>query len=176
MRDVIIIGSNYSSTLGLARSLGEAGFGVRLLALTDLAAAVVGASKYVKKMAFVHVDFFEETSADDEIRALEELRGGDEKILVFPSRDITCKMLEKHWAQLSEHYYFPNIHGIQGELFHFSDKAVQKKLAERCGLRTAGGKAYSTDEHGIKQAISEVRFPCFMKPLQSSETKKRKCS
>ena len=177
MRNVIIIGRNYSSTLGLARSLGEAGYGVRLLALTKNAARIVGQSKYVNKtecVACMEHDFFEETSAEEELRALEALRGGEEKMLIIPCRDITCLMLEKHWDRLAEHFYFPNINNTPGELDRFTNKAVQKELAEKCGLKTAGGKTYSTDEAGIKQACGEVSFPCFMKPLSSSWTKAEK--
>jgi predicted ATP-grasp superfamily ATP-dependent carboligase len=170
MNNVIIIGTNYSSTLGLARSLGEAGYGVRLLALTKGTAQIVGRSKYVNKTLQVEFNFFEEDSAEEEMRALEELRGDDEKILIIPCRDITCMMLEKHWDRLSEHFYFPNISGVPGELNRFSNKAVQKELAEKCGLKTAGGGTYSTDEAGINRATQEVSFPCFMKPLSSSWT------
>ena len=170
MENVIIIGTNYSSTLGLARSLGEAGYGVRLLALTKGTAKIVGCSKYVNMARQVKFNFSEEKSAEEELRLLEELRGDNEKILIIPCRDITCMMLEKHWDRLSEHFYFPNINGIPGELNRFSNKAVQEELAEECGLKTAGGRTYSTDEEGIRRATQAVSFPCFMKPLSSSWT------
>lgn len=170
MKNVIIIGSNYSSTLGLARSLGEAGYGVRLLALTKGTAEIAGRSKYVNKTLQVKSNLFEEDSAEEELRALEQLRGDDEKILIIPCRDITCIMLEKHLDRLAEHFYLPNINGISGELDRFSNKAVQKELAEKCDLKTANGRPYSTDEAGIRRAVQEVSFPCFMKPLSSSWT------
>ena len=171
MRNVIIIGRNYSSTLGLARSLGEAGYGVRLLALTKTPARIVGRSKYVNKTVCVDYDYFEENSAEEELRALEALRGDEEKMLVIPCRDITCLMLERHWDRLAEHFYFPNIRSAPGELERFTDKAVQEELAERCGLKAAGGRIYPTDEAGIRQACGEAVFPCITKPLSSSWSK-----
>ncbi len=174
MQSVIIIGKKYSSTLGLARSLGEAGYDVRLLALSVPTERIVRNSKYVSKSQCVHVDFFEKDSAKEELQALEELRGGDQKTLIIPCRDLTCMMLERHWDELSPHFHIPNINMLPGELNRFSDKAVQKALAIECGIPTAGGRAYSTDPEGIQAAVKEVLFPCFMKPLSSCWSKSEK--
>ena len=170
MKRVIVIGRNYSTVLGLARSLGEAGYDVRLLALSGPVADVASESRYISKTIYVPFDFFEESSAEQEIKALEELRGEEDKVLIIPARDITCLMLEKHWERMSEHFYFPNINNTPGELSRFSDKDVQKKLAAECGILTAGGKAYSTDDAGIALAADESVFPCFAKPLSSSRS------
>lgn len=174
MRNVIVIGKNFSSVLGAARSLGEAGYGVRLLALTRSAAEVAGHSKYINKTKFVKFDFFEESTAEEELKAIEELADKEEKTLIIPCRDITCLMLEKNWKRLSDCFYFPNIKGTPGLLAAFSDKSEQKKLAAECGILTATGKIYSTDEQGIIKAISETVFPCFIKPLSSSWAKDEK--
>ena len=44
MTDVIVVGRHYAITLGVVRSLGEAGYGVRLLALSNYAARIAGKS------------------------------------------------------------------------------------------------------------------------------------
>ena len=49
MNDVIVIGSNYSTTLGTVRAVGMAGFGVRLLATTHECAEIIGNSRYIVK-------------------------------------------------------------------------------------------------------------------------------
>ena len=170
MKRIIIIGRNYSTVLGLARSLGEAGYDVRLLALTQSVADIASESRYISKTIYVPFDFFEEESAEQEIRALEELRGNEEKVLIIPGRDITCLMLEKHWDRLSPHFYFPNINNIPGKLSSFSDKDVQKKLADECGIPVPKGNAFLTDENGISLAVKESVFPCFVKPLSSSRS------
>ena len=174
MNSVIVIGKNYSSTLGLIRSLGEAGYEVRLLALQKRVFEIAAKSRYVKKALYVEIDFFERETEEEELRALEELRGNDDRILVIPCRDITCMMLERNWDRLSGHFYIPNINDLPGELDRFSDKFIQEELARACGIPTPDGKIYDTDERGIMQSLSEVEYPCFMKPLSSSKSEGEK--
>ena len=59
MNSVIVMGGNYSSTLGLIRSLGEAGYNVRLLALRKDVYTIAAKSRYVTKALFVNMDFVE---------------------------------------------------------------------------------------------------------------------
>ena len=46
MNSVIVIGNNYSSVLELIRSLGTAGYEVRLLALSQVVDYIAAKSKY----------------------------------------------------------------------------------------------------------------------------------
>ena len=174
MNSVIVIGNNYSSVLELIRSLGTAGYEVRLLALSQVVDYIAAKSKYVKKSVYVPADFFEQESEEAELDALEELRGDEDRILVIPCRDITCIMLERNWERLSRHYIIPNIRGTKGELGRFSDKALQEALAVECGIRTPQGKVFPTTPEGIGEAVRRVGFPCFMKPLSSMDTRSEK--
>ena len=75
MSDVIVIGKNVGITLGVIRSLGEAGFGTRLLALKRQTALVSGKSKYIRKVYQADLTF------ESIMRGLEVLRGTDNYIL-----------------------------------------------------------------------------------------------
>lgn len=165
MKDVIVIGKGYSITLGVIRSLGEAGYGVRLLALSDHVARISGSSKYVKQV------FQTEKQYDLVLKGMETLRGDDDRILVFPLNDSICMQLDQNAKQLQDHYIIPTLTAYSGGITEFMDKLVQKRAAEQCGLLTARGASYTTDDTGIEQAVEQVAFPCFQKPLASVKSK-----
>ena len=195
MEDVIVMGSNYSLTLGVVRSLGEAGYNVRLLVSDPVAERIAGKSKYVtrcincnaqsavqrrggplqaiSKLGTVLTGKKTKKSSvnfKEVWPALERLRGSDEHMLVIPVSDPYCIMLDEHAEQLSDHYYIPNIDNKPGELIRFMDKMEQKKLAGQCGLKTAYGNIFNTGREGIEKAVREVTFPCFVKVLVSANT------
>ena len=163
MPDVIVMGGNYSSALGVTRSLGEAGYKVRLLTFDKTTRNIVGKSKYVEACCRVKRNYAEA------YRALVKLRGEENRILIIPLDDASCLMLDEHAEELSAHYVFPNINREPGALSRFLEKMPQKELARQCGIPVAAGQAYHTDAGGIEKAVSEVRYPCFMKPLASAK-------
>ena len=159
---IIAVGLNYTTTLGLVRSIGETGRNVDLITLTKPGENIVTASKYVKNHRFsrVHIEEF--------FPVLEELRGAEERVLVIPAYDKVCMFLDQMGETLSEHYLFPNIRHQAGEVCAFMDKYAQKKLAMKCGLPVAEGFEYSTDEDGIQAACREAQYPCIVKPSASA--------
>ena len=159
--DVIILGNNYYSVLGAARSLGEAGYHSRLLVMQKAAKKIAGSSKYVRNCIKTTLDYTQI------YQDLEQLRGTSDQILIIPIHDRTLRMLDEHEAELSEHYLFPRIFGGK-TITHYMDKMVQKELAQQCGLLTAKGRICKTDDAGIEQTVNEIDFyPCFTKPLAS---------
>ena len=167
MHDVIVMGGNYSTVLGVARSLGEAGYKARLLAFDKATQNIAGKSKYVETCCQVARN--NKQNYTEVYRALEKLRGENNHLLIIPLDDVSCMMLDEHALELSAHYDVPNINGEPGALSRFLEKMPQKELARQCGIPAAEGKAYHTDAEGIERAVSEVRFPCFLKPLASAK-------
>lgn len=159
----VIVGANYSTTLGVVRSVGLAGYGVRLLATNNACGEIAGKSKYVTKMATASLDFGEIYCG------LEQLCGNDERILVIPTQDRSCVLLDQHFDLLKEHYYTPNIHQLTGEVTRLMDKLEQKNIAADCGLATAEGNAYVTDRTGIDVALCAAKYPCIIKPIASAK-------
>ncbi len=162
MQEVIVIGMNYSTALGVIRSLGVLGYGVRLLALNKRVEEIAGSSRYVTKCVQT---VFEPESV---FQGLETLRGDDDKVLVIPLNDRCCKVIDEHYEDLSGHFILPDINGIPGAISAFMNKRWQKELAEQCGMKTAAGGEYGTDDDGIASAKNEVRYPCFLKPSASA--------
>ncbi len=159
MADVIVEGSNYSTALGVVRAVGMAGYGVRLLATAKECSDIIKGSRYIVQCSTCDLEI-------NEIRrALEELRGTDLKIPIIPTNDSGVAFFDEHFEDFSEHFSFPNINGTPGALSAFMDKLVQKKAAAACGLHVAEGDAYSADEAGINQAISQAVYPCVTKAI-----------
>ena len=162
MKDVIVIGKNYATALGVIRSLGEAGYGVKLIGINEETVRIAGKSKYVSQYAVAKNDF------ESLLGAMEGLRDNAEKILVIPSNDGICKMLDEHASRLYQHYLIPNIHDTENALSDFMDKMAQKELAIQCGLKVAEGNWYSTRTQITDSEAKEIKFPCFVKPLASA--------
>ncbi len=165
MKDVIVIAYSYASALCAIRSLGEAGRGTRLIALSPPAFQIAGASKYVTMKARAGQNY------DEIFRAMEKLRAGEDRILVLSLHDLTTKLLDEHAVQLRERYCIPCVDGSPGKLTQLMNKMRQKNLAAGCGLHTPSGRNYTTDEIGIESALREAVFPVFQKPLASIDSK-----
>ncbi len=163
MGDIIVIGSNYATALGIVKSLGEAGFGVRFLALANDCLEIIKNSRYVRNSVY------SEDEPHSILNALEKLRGEDDRLLIIPTSDSSALFLDEYADSLSDHYLIPNINGESGAVSRMMNKEIQKKLAESCGLNVAKGKAYSSDDAGIENALSEAVFPCVTKASASAE-------
>ena len=168
MKDVIVVGYNYSTVLGVVRSVGQAGYGVRLLSLSGIGEKITSESKYVVASKTVDLSF------PEFYQALEELRGENERMLIIPAHDRTDKLLDEHAKELSAHYDFPNVRGETGGLWNLMNKMVQKKLAESCGLPVAEGDMFETTPEGIREALQKASFPCLIKPAASASTQTSK--
>lgn len=165
MTDVIVIAKHFPISVGVIRSLGEAGYGVRFLALSDKANLIVSKSKYVRQT------YQADRSFESILKALETLRGQEDRMLILPLDEFSCIVLDEHAEQLKEHYMFPSLNDDPGAIAELMKKTVQKSIARECGLRTAEGQSYTTDEEGIRRAICEVSYPCFQKPIASESCK-----
>lgn len=168
MNDIIVIGSNYSTTLGIVRSLGMAGYGVRLIATTPECHSIIHASRYITK-AVISKDDFESV-----YEAMEALRGSDEKILVIPANDLTMKELNENKEEFSKHYAFPYINESSGNVIIAMNKAWQKEIAAQCGLSVPCGANYSTDTAGMEKAFQNAQYPCVTKSSTSSNNVRSK--
>ena len=66
-------------------------------------------------------------------------------------------------------------------MIHLMDKEVQKQKAINCGLNVAKGRSFLTDKENDPVTVTEVSYPCFVKPLASASVKMckrmfRKCN
>ncbi len=162
MRDVIVIGFSYTTVLGVVRSLGEAGFRIKLITF-GAGHDIIAASKYVVQALKVKRQY------DLMYQAMEELRGDADRILVVPVQDWACLNIDQHAEELTKHYDFPCALGEIGGLSRVMDKGFQKQLAMECGITVAKGSEFPTTPEGIERAKQSADFPCLIKPARSAE-------
>lgn len=166
---VIVLSRNYSTGLGVIRSLGEAGYEVCLLASARRRGSsyIASSSKYVSRAAEVLTPDIYGDDGEEFIRALYDLTAGDERTKVlFPCDDYTTSVVDLHRRKLSEDFLMPGLsEGNDGSLVSLMDKEAQAKLAEDAGLVTA--RAHTIDLEDDLRLPEDMVYPCFIKPLKS---------
>ena len=88
MNEVIVIAGNEYLAVSLIRSLGLANYRSRLIALTKRTYMVAGKSKYVTAKVRCR------ENADEVLKALDNFRLPDRKIMIMPANDRVCRMLD----------------------------------------------------------------------------------
>ena len=161
MVDVIVLGSNYSTTLGAVRAIGMAGYKIALISTSKQCTEIVGKSRYVVSSCTCSEQY------EDILNSIETVREKNKKILIVPTNDYGAALLDLHGKELSDHYCFPNVNNNPGDLSSFMNKFRQKKLAVECGLSVAEGEIYEGNIDGIKKALLETTFPCVVKAVSS---------
>ena len=165
MQDVIVLGDSYSMSLGLIRALGEKGYSTKLLRKTNRMNERITpeeVSKYVVQTIRVS------KQKESILSGLSQLADDKEKVLIIPGDDASALFLDENASVLSERFYVPAMKKTPGKLSGFMDKIEQKRVAKLSGLPVAEGEYYSTDSSGRKEAVENVSYPCFIKPLISA--------
>lgn len=164
---VIILGHGFTSRLGVARSLGAAGYPVAIVAIDPKYKEVTTRgtkpvdfySRYVNEFYFCPVDqeqlvFF----------LLQEFSNTNQKPILFPTSDFTAAAIDANINRLQDFFVFPNICMQSGEIIHWMDKEKQKKRAVECGLNVAHGEIIKVKD-GSFFIPQTIKYPCFCKPL-----------
>ena len=157
------MGSNYSTALGVIRSLGEGGYDVCIYAVTAKHNAIRTASlsRYVKQTVQHH--------HHNDQAIVEELISrfsGEEKPVILPADDYTAVLLGRNQDLLRKHFCIPYVDHEQYTVEYLMDKSHQYEIAERFGLKTA--KCYTLRYvDGGYEIPDDIMFPCFLKPLLS---------
>lgn len=172
---VIVIGKNYSTSLGVIRALGAAGYRCIVIQASRTRQKIKTPdlfSRYVEKYFLAFGDCEEKV-----LRILDSLSEGGKK-LIIPIDDYSAFILDKNYETLSEHFLLPSVNRTGGALNDLMGKNRQKELAARCGLNIARS---SLLERGADKRFSlppGLVYPCFVKPNVSAATNKngiRKC-
>lgn len=126
MREYIVFsGKEHYNSLGIVRTLGEAGIRPVFVAVKG-EFKFVGQSKYVKKKHYVD-------DVEQGIRLiLKEYGNCKEKSFILVEDDWTMFALDRYYDSMKEHFYFFNAHG---NLKKFLDKDVLNEVAQRHGLQ-----------------------------------------
>lgn len=167
----IVLGWNYSTSLGVIRSLGMAGYNVDLyfIAIHKGQSRITASSKYLRLVT-------EHIGRDDEniINELEHLYANETvPCILLPSDDYTSSLIDRYYNRLTKHFLMPYVgEGEQGAITKLMDKSVQTDIASSFGIKTIKYKKVYLPESAEIIIPQGITYPCFVKPLVSLDGRK----
>ena len=165
---VIVLSRNYSTGLGIIRSLGAAGYTVDMVASTKKkgSSIIASCSKYVRNSVEVISPKIQGDSGYGLIQALMKYNNEDNgRIILFPADDFTASVVDAYRDILKENFVIPFIGEGDKSVVSMMDKTVQGELARNAGILTPREWIIPLTKNIV--IPEDVVFPCFVKPLQS---------
>ncbi len=150
----VVLGGGVTA-LSVARSLHAAGIPVHVL---DRPGSPARASRAV-------TDFVEVRAEQPQERMLEWLLSADLGGVLLAGADDGVELIARHRAELVAHGHHP-VEGNDEVLLAMLNKLRTYELAREHGI-AAPRVIRLTDEHGMEDAVAQLRFPCVLKPDQS---------
>lgn len=167
----IVLGWNYSTSLGVVRSLGMAGYIVDLFFVAKAVGSsrITASSKYLRRVA-------EHIGRDDDaiIAELENIYSNEDgQCILMPTDDYTSSLIDRYHQRLSSKFLTPFAGDEEdGAITRLMDKSLQAEKASSFGLRTIRYEKVFLPEAGEIQIPEGVEYPCFVKPLVSLDGRK----
>lgn len=166
---VVVFSRNYSTGLGVIRSIGAAGYPVDLVANAHKAGVsdVATSSKFVNNSVEI-VSKKVKGGGDWELidELLKYAGKHDEKLILFPADDYTASVMDMNRNILEPYFIMPSIvGGGEGSLTEHMDKTVQGKMAREAGLLTPLEWVISLENEIV--IPEDMVYPCFCKPIES---------
>lgn len=163
---VIVLSRNYSTGLGVIRSLGYAGYTVDLIASVKKSGSSVIASRsrFVRNCVEV---LSKKIQGDDGRGILDEIMkyaSTDEQKVLFPADDFTASIVAQNYDLLKPHFLMPKLIGDKSML-EAMNKKYQTELAKSVGLDTLD--EWIIDLRGDIDIPNDIKYPCFVKPAES---------
>lgn len=150
----IVFGRDGINTLGVVRTLGEAGIRPYLVMWTR-----PEASKYSKYVQECHLPY----TLEEGLQCILSRFGNEkEKPFIFATDDESVSCLDLHYDELKDKFYFYHA-GEQGRLTKLMEKGYLPKLAESCGLRIP-----KTEEVRNGQLPTTLNYPVITKSPTST--------
>ena len=175
---IVVISGNYSTGLGLVRSLGSAGYKVDLVSTVKRkgSSQIASSSKYVRNSSEIFMTGDDERDQQNILDKIKEYRkeSGFTKILI-PADDKSSFILDAFREDLRKDFIIAGTvsDGVKG-LASLMDKAVQGRAASEFGLKRP--EEWMIDLSSSEDIPSDMVFPCFIKPLRSIEGNKTEMS
>ena len=150
----IILGDGHFNTLGMVRSLGEAG--IRPDVITVGHCQMVGSSKYIKNH---HVA----DSIEDGLEyIITTYSREEEKPFLLTGNDKIIAVIDRNYNRLIDKFYFFNA-GNEGRINSLLSKNEQNLLAESCGFNVP-----KYEEVRIGDKPTKVPYPLITKAIDST--------
>lgn len=156
----IILGDPFNNTLGLIRSIGEAGIKIILILVGDNDRIFLCKSKYLR-----HGKVYRINKIDDSKEILKKIQNSAYKQYLIATNDIAAKYIDLNEEWLSKIYYTPMCGKHIGEYFN---KDRQCDLAGKCGFDVPKSFIYSRGNNLDKFNF----YPVLLKPVLSIEGEK----
>lgn len=167
---IIVLSRNYSTGLGVIRSLGSAGYTVDLIASVKKkgSSVIAASSKYVRKTIEVISPKIQVDRGEELIDVLMEYAGKyKEKIVLFPTDDFTTLVVDANRDRLKDYFVIPEIISEENRTIKdLMDKTIQSEIAKECGLKTPLEWIVPINEDIC--IPSDMVYPCFVKPITSN--------
>jgi predicted ATP-grasp superfamily ATP-dependent carboligase len=163
-RPVAVVMNLFYTGLGIARSLGEQG--VKVIGLSAHPGVYGEYTRYAKTVAAPDSRNNPEALLDF-LLSMGKTMG--HRAVVFPTRDDDLVFLDRYREQLASHFelVIPDTPALRTSL----DKWETFLLARRAGIATPQCWLIES-ESDLDRAISEVTYPCVLKPVASHHWRK----
>lgn len=153
--EAVVIGDSFNNTLGLIRSLGEAGIEIALLLVGDTDRMCVKKSRYLR-----HDRVFQVPTVEDCMSVLQAISDDKMRQVIICTFDRAAQYIDAHEPDLSRKFITP----MRGRrLDGLTDKDRQCRLAAACGITVPQSAVYVRGG-----AFPEIAFPVLLKPLNST--------
>lgn len=143
--EFIVFGPDHYNTLGIVRSLGEAGIAcVAIVIVRGIRQRLVNSSKYPKAIYRV-------ANMEEGFERLLKFRNSEKKPFVYTSSDDVCELLDSKYDTLKEHFFF--FHGKeQGIVSKYLNKDKINEIAVLNGCQVLKNKIVNKGElsHGLR--------------------------
>lgn len=150
----IIFGDGHFNTLGMIRSLGEAG--IRSDVVTVGHCQMVGSSKYIR-------NYFVANSIEDGLEyVISTFSQEKEKSFLLTGNDKIIAVIDRNYDRLIDKFYFFNV-GKEGGINRLLSKKEQNLLAESCGFNVP-----VFEEVRIGDKPEKVPYPLITKAIDST--------
>lgn len=165
---IIVLSRNYSTGLGVIRSLGAAGYSVDLVASVKKngSSIIASSSKYVQRSIEVLSPQIQQDMGENLIQTLLDwCEHTEEKQILFPTDDFTTSVIDRYRQRLEPFFLMPYIAKDDCSMVQLMDKTLQANIARKFGLETPKEWQLS-----LKNEIfipKDLVYPCFVKPIQS---------
>ncbi len=156
---VVVVGHDHQNTLGVIRSLGEAGIGVKAVILSDRSNCSSTHSKYVDKAYIIR--------ESELIQTLIEI--GNQlgiRIPLIPCGDDSVMPIVENYDILNGLFILPYASNGSNVL-HLMNKKNMLESARNAGLKVPNWVTIEQKNFcDIERLCAKLKFPCILKPLQ----------
>ncbi len=156
-QQAIIIGNSFNNTLGLIRSLGEAGIDIILFLVGASDRLCIVKSRYLRNKKIFQVE-----KVEDCLPILKQIANGLNTNVIICTNDMAAQFIDLNEHELSQYYSTPMQGGQLGNLMN---KDVQCHLAEECGFTVPKSLVYRRGNEFPKN----LNYPLLLKPINSNE-------